>query len=583
VKLSVVIATYHRLRALRRTIPTVLEQDFPSSDWEVIVVVDGSRDGSVEYLRSLKPACKLTIIQQANRGQPAARNVGVLSAAGDLILLLDDDIICDSKLVRTHVSAHEGRDSSIVVGRVLVSADSPRSLATEEARDSFETNALLQDRVGWPASPYELWVSANCSLPRSLFLQVGGCDENLKRGHDDDLTIRLWNAGASFKSAPAALVWQYYVKTNRELAACDGRVNGASELFLCRKHPGYRPSSRLGRLMRPSAVIRSCAWISCHSPVSPELLLRAPCWASEKLMSVPFFRRTGIRLLGRRVAISVLRAAAAEAGSWRTLKRDLGKSLPVLAYHRVGRHGDLSSNGDLTVAPELFQRQMQWLARHGYVGIRPSQWLAWCREGKPLPERPVLITFDDGCADIADNALPVLRRLGFGAAIYLVTGRLGTSRNGSAVRDPWMPQPMSVEQIRELAHEGVVEFGSHSRTHADLTRLGDAQLRAEVEGSADDLARIVGRRPCSFAYPHGTYNAAVRDRVARSYDIGLSRDGGLNGLATDLHVMRRVAVQPADGRFAFACRVRLGLPPLRPGRARADVERQPVPATEILV
>ncbi len=339
--------------------PTVLAQDFSACDWEVIVVVDGSRDGSVEYLRSLKPACKLTIIQQTNGGSAAARNVGVNGASGDLVLLLDDDIVCDTKLVRTHVAAHDGRDSAVVTGRVIVSPDSPRSLATELIRRGFEAYATALKRSGRPRSPYEVWVPANSSLPRSLFLRVGGCDETLRRGHDDDLTIRLWNAGASFHFEPAALAWQYYVKTSAELVTADGPINGRSEVFLGRRHPGYRPSSRLAHLMRPSAATRFGACVSCRSPASPELLLRPPCWAAEKLMSIPFFRQAGIHLLGRRIAVTVLRAAAAEAGSWQALRRELGTALPALRYHRVGRHAGPTAN---------------WLLR---PSGSPSRWSGW--------------------------------------------------------------------------------------------------------------------------------------------------------------------------------------------------------------
>jgi peptidoglycan/xylan/chitin deacetylase (PgdA/CDA1 family)/GT2 family glycosyltransferase len=555
VKLSVVIATYNRLHALKRTIPTVLAQAFPADDWEVVVVVDGSRDGTVRYLRSLQPACRLRIIEAPHRGQPAARNLGAKSAAGDLILLLDDDIVCTTNLVRAHVAAHEAQNSSsVVIGRILISEDSPRSLATEDARDSFEAYSILQRSAGWPRSPYEAWVSANSSLPRSLFLGVGGCDERLRRGHDDDLTIRLWNAGASFSHLPAATVWQYYVKTNKELVTSDGRIEGPTELSLCRRYPGYRASSRLGRLMRPSATIRPFAWLSCCAPVSPELLLRAPCWAAEKLMPIRFFRRAGLRLLGRRVAITVLRSAAANAGSWRTLKNELGRPLPVLRYNHVGQHAGSSGDDNQTVTPAQFGRQMEWLARHGYTGIRPSDWLRSRSEGKALPRRPVLITFDSDDADVVEHALPVLRRLDFGAVIYVTTRRLGASRNGS------MARPMSVAQMKQLAREGLVEFGAHSRTHPDLTKLSAAQLREEVEGSAEDLEGILAQRPLSFAYPHGRHSAAVRDCVARNYGLALTSDPGLNGLATDPYLLRSVTIHPTDGRFSFACRVRFGVP-----------------------
>ncbi len=221
---------------------------------------------------------------------------------------------------------------------------------------------------------------------------------------------------------------------------------------------------------------------------------------------------------------------------------------------------------------------MEWLARDGYVGIRPGDWLAWRREAKPLPKRPVLITFDRGDTDVVEHALPVLRRLGFGAAVYVVTGRLEANRSGSSR----MPRPMSIEQIEQLAREGLVEFGAHSRNYPDLTALNAAQVRDEVEGSAEDLRRILGRRPLSFAYPHGAHSTAVRECVAQNYELALSSEAGLNGLATDPYVLRRVAVRSTDGRFGFACRVRFGRPALRSPRPVQTSEVGPLQQGEAL-
>src|SRR5207245_2718674 len=75
--LSVVIPTFNRCEVLRRTIPTVIEQDFASKDFEIIVVVDGSTDGTVDMLRNLHPPCALKVMQQRNRGQAVARNIGI--------------------------------------------------------------------------------------------------------------------------------------------------------------------------------------------------------------------------------------------------------------------------------------------------------------------------------------------------------------------------------------------------------------------------------------------------------------------------------------------------------------------------
>ena len=121
--------------------------------------------------------------------------------------------------------------------------------------------------------------------------------------------------------------------------------------------------------------------------------------------------------------------------------------LPVLMYHHVGplRAGACPS---LTVAPDRFERQVSWLARNRYVGIRPGDWLAH-RAGRPLPSKPVLLTFDDGYADIVEYALPVLQRHSFGAVVFVVTGRMAGASEWDRV-DGWVPHPlMSAAQIRQ--------------------------------------------------------------------------------------------------------------------------------------
>ena len=92
-KLSVVVPTRNRREVLiPRTLPAMFSQDVPVEDFEIIVVVDGSTDGTAQALSELQPPCSLRIIEQANRGPSAARNNGIRAALGDLLLFIDDDV-----------------------------------------------------------------------------------------------------------------------------------------------------------------------------------------------------------------------------------------------------------------------------------------------------------------------------------------------------------------------------------------------------------------------------------------------------------------------------------------------------------
>ncbi len=239
-------------------------------------------------------------------------------------------------------------------------------------------------------------------------------------------------------------------------------------------------------------------------------------------------------------------------------------TLPVLLYHHVGPRKSGTSPA-LTVLPEQFERQMRWLASRGYVVIRPSQWIAWCREGKALPDKPVLVTFDDGYADIAEYALPVLRYYGFTAGVYLVTGEIGGINSWDVEKGSGPHQLLKIEQIRKWADEGI-EFGTHGRSHADLTMVGNQQLYDEVAGSARDLERVLGRRVSSFAYPYGRHNDEVRRCVGAEFSLAFSCEEGLNGLRTDPLLLRRSMVQPNDTLLDLECRLRFGFSPLQVAR-----------------
>jgi peptidoglycan/xylan/chitin deacetylase (PgdA/CDA1 family) len=239
--------------------------------------------------------------------------------------------------------------------------------------------------------------------------------------------------------------------------------------------------------------------------------------------------------------------------------------LPVLLYHNVGAHPSGTYPG-LTVPPERFQGQLRWLARQGFSGISALDWLSWLDERQPLPRRPILLTFDDGNADVAEFALPALQRLGWRATVFVASATVG---GRSAWDEPEAAgQPiMSAADIRAWAGRGV-EFGAHGATHCDLTRLDSDRLREEVVGGRDGLADLVGRPVTVFAYPYGSHNDEVRELVGRSFDLAFALEEGLNDAETDRTRLRRTMVQRSDTALDLALRARLGRSPLERVRAR---------------
>lgn len=229
-------------------------------------------------------------------------------------------------------------------------------------------------------------------------------------------------------------------------------------------------------------------------------------------------------------------------------------------YHAVGSYSG-HRHPELHVPRERFSAQLGWLVDHGFTGIAPRQCAAWLLRGEPLPERAVLLTFDDAYADLTAHALPELARIGFSAGVYVCTGMLGT-------RAPWDDQPlMTADDITTWSREGI-EFGAHSRTHPHLTTLPDSQLTEEVQGSARDLESLLGHRAESFAYPYGDHDDRVARAVSGAASISFTVREGRATRATDPSRVPRTMVRPDDGAIDMWMRTLLGRNPVFAVRGR---------------
>ncbi len=574
IKLSVIIPTFNRRQVLERTLPALLAQDLAPEDYEIIVVMDGSTDGTAKLLRNLKPKCTFRTLEAPHRGPSAARNVGIQAAVGELILFLDDDLICVSDLLRQHCESHADSEPRVVHGPIYIAPGSAETVIRYVSEAGYEgyyrtlnQGMELRYPTEFGSSIAVLSSMANSSMPRDLLLRCGGFDEQIRAAEDLELGLRLWKMGVPFRFRPTAVANEYYVKSSWEYLKWQARTLAAGDIRTCRKHPEYRPYSLLSFLAEtraPKKWIRS-ALIRFPVPLVP--LLAFPLRLEKWFCRFALMRRAGTRLLHAAERIARLRSALFATGSWNELESEFGRCCPALLYHHVGpaRPGTWI---EWTISPVEFERQICWLARRGYVGIRPSDWLRWRREGTGLPEKPILITLDDAYEDTAEFALPILQRYGFSAAVFVVTRRVGATNTWDEADGCGTLQLMSAEQIRHWAVQGI-EFGAHSRTHADLTKLSAEECASEITGSKSDLSALLGAPVVSFAYPYGEYNDAVRDLVRTEFDLAFSTDEGINFLAGDPHLLRRMNISPSDSLPEFALKVRgTGLGTFHRWRAR---------------
>ena len=552
-KLSVIIPTFNRQQVLERTLPALSAQDLPPEDYEVIVVMDGATDGTAELLRSWKPKCAFCALEAPHRGAGAARNVGIQAAVGELVLFLDDDLIAVPDLLRQHYASHSGSDLSVVHGPIYVAPGSSQTIIRHVMERFYENyhghlNPAMDLHFpeGLPSSVGALSSLANSSVPRDVLLRSGGFDERILAAEDLELGLRLWKMGMSFHYQPAAVAYEFYVKSSRQYLQQQAKALGTGDLIAGRKHPEYRPHSRLSVFAETPAPKRWLRSALLRLPVSPVPLLALPLRLEKWFYSFSPMRRVGAHLLLFAETVARLRGAVSTAGTLKDLESEFDRRAPALVYHHVGPRCP-GAYRKMTVSPEQFEQQMRRLAQRGYVGIRPSDWLRWLREGTGLPEKPILLTFDDAYADTAHYALPILRRYGFSAAVFVVTGRMGGTNTWDEAQGCGTLQLMTAEQIRTGPDKE-----SSLGTQPDACRFHEttaAELPAEVVGSKNELSALLGSSVVSFAYPYGKYNDAICDLVRNEFDLAFSVEEGINYLRGDPHLLRRAYVGPDDSLF----------------------------------
>lgn len=177
----------------------------------------------------------------------------------------------------------------------------------------------------------------------------------------------------------------------------------------------------------------------------------------------------------------------------------------ILMYHGVSEVAE--DPNKLCVTPARFAEQMAWLKRRRLRGVGIGALADAMRQGRH--QRLVGITFDDGYTNVLEAALPELQRHGFGATVFIISGRLGGTNEWD--EGPSWPL-LSAGQVGELAAGGI-EIGSHSATHIRLAGVSAELLTAEVSASRTSLAALVGTEVRGFAYPYGSMDAAARQAV----------------------------------------------------------------------
>lgn len=227
------------------------------------------------------------------------------------------------------------------------------------------------------------------------------------------------------------------------------------------------------------------------------------------------------------------------------------RGVVVLIYHRVGARSDL----DVDLPTGQFERQLAALAASGRVQPLDAALDALGSPGIPEAD-PVVITFDDGTADFAELAVPLLARYRLPATLYVATDFVERG-----IDFPDDGRPLSWSALHDVMGTGLVTVGSHTHTHALLDRLPDPGLTDELRRADDLIADRLGTPPTHFAYPKAVAgstpaDAAVRARY-RSAALAGTRPNRYG--ATDPHRLARSPVQRSDGDRYFRAKLAGGM------------------------
>lgn len=229
-----------------------------------------------------------------------------------------------------------------------------------------------------------------------------------------------------------------------------------------------------------------------------------------------------------------------------------------LVYHSVD-HGAARTADQMVTPADLFESQMKALQESG-VTVCDALWvIEQLRKGALLPRQAVVLTFDDGLADFREVAYPILRRFGYPATVFLIAGAL--ERKGT-IWDPWPKGYMTMEDVRELERDPLIDFGCHSATHAPLTQMTEDALTDEVAGAKGRLEDLLGRTVELFAYPYGV-REMWEDRVPLAVEQAGFKGAftsifGRESARADIYRLRRSRVSWTDdyanfGRLLAGC------------------------------
>ncbi len=242
----------------------------------------------------------------------------------------------------------------------------------------------------------------------------------------------------------------------------------------------------------------------------------------------------------------------AESKLWRRVS-----GLKVLMYHRITEERELAERSEFCVHKEEFCKQLELLMQHGYTPITFNDYELYNRGEIQLPQKPVILTFDDGYLDTFHIAYPLLLEFGMRAVIF-VLGNRDHKTNHWDEHHPDIPVAFLMEEshITEL-HNRDFEIGAHSMNHVNLAMVSEREAYKEISMGKERLEDLLGTSVNSFSYPYGSVNPVVKSLVAQSgFDFACSVFTGPPKTGDDRFEIRRMTIHGKMGLSEFLLRLK---------------------------
>ncbi len=265
-KMSVVLPTYNRIARLKQVLSGFEQQTYPLSDFEVIVVSDGSSDGTHEFLETIETPLHLTLIAQPNQGVSVARNRGVAEASGEIILFIDDDVVPKPQLITEHLRLHNSNDGDVVIlGTVLPPPDFSLTPWSQ-----WEQDKLLQLYERMSTGAVEMsaryYFSGNSSLSRRLILACGGFDPNFRRAEDVEFGYRLGEQDVKFLFNEQAAGYHYSERSFTSWLTIPYVYGRNDVLFTTQKGQSWLLPTLLRESKERHPFVRGLVWLCLDRP-----------------------------------------------------------------------------------------------------------------------------------------------------------------------------------------------------------------------------------------------------------------------------------------------------------------------------